>query len=115
MHTTRTRSTASLRKLGRTLLYVGSCLLAGWTCAAGDAPRSDARVHTAANPDPWWKHADRKSTRLNSSHLVISYAVFCLKKKKTASTTYSTSPTTQLPRVSGARILSRHTSASMLL
>src|SRR2546426_1747154 len=27
--------------------------------------------------------ADRKSTRLNSSHLVISYAVFCLKKKKT--------------------------------
>src|SRR5256885_8044768 len=29
------------------------------------------------DPDP-----DRKSTRLNSSHLVISYAVFCLKKKK---------------------------------
>src|SRR5438132_6988260 len=28
------------------------------------------------------KHADRKSTRLNSSHTVISYAVFCLKKKK---------------------------------
>src|SRR5256885_13125813 len=29
------------------------------------------------------KAGDRKSTRLNSSHLVISYAVFCLKKKKT--------------------------------
>src|SRR5256885_16261508 len=29
---------------------------------------------------------DRKSTRLNSSHLVISYAVFCLKKKKKHST-----------------------------
>src|SRR5256885_7071186 len=29
------------------------------------------------------KGKDRKSTRLNSSHLVISYAVFCLKKKKT--------------------------------
>src|SRR5256885_8040507 len=29
---------------------------------------------------------DRKSTRLNSSHLVISYAVFCLKKKKRAET-----------------------------
>src|SRR5256885_12951652 len=32
----------------------------------------------------WWNPAvnpDRKSTRLNSSHLVISYAVFCLKKK----------------------------------
>src|ERR1022692_2774631 len=28
------------------------------------------------------KQVDRKSTRLNSSHLVISYAVFCLKKKK---------------------------------
>src|SRR5690349_23788792 len=27
-------------------------------------------------------HADRKSTRLNSSHVEISYAVFCLKKKK---------------------------------
>src|SRR5256885_4284572 len=29
------------------------------------------------------ERVDRKSTRLNSSHLVISYAVFCLKKKKT--------------------------------
>src|SRR5438132_4231807 len=29
------------------------------------------------------RHRDRKSTRLNSSHTVISYAVFCLKKKKT--------------------------------
>src|SRR5688572_32454019 len=29
---------------------------------------------------PWWE--DRKSTRLNSSHSQISYAVFCLKKKK---------------------------------
>src|SRR5256885_11958382 len=28
-------------------------------------------------------HLDRKSTRLNSSHLVISYAVFCLKKNNT--------------------------------
>src|SRR5438034_9120207 len=31
----------------------------------------------------WWPcRPDRKSTRLNSSHTVISYAVFCLKKKK---------------------------------
>src|SRR5260221_7580069 len=30
-------------------------------------------------------HQDRKSTRLNSSHTVISYAVFCLKKKKNLS------------------------------
>src|SRR5256885_7996314 len=31
--------------------------------------------------DPLVRRQDRKSTRLNSSHLVISYAVFCLKKK----------------------------------
>src|SRR5260221_8073249 len=37
---------------------------------------------------PWWARSssascrDRKSTRLNSSHTVISYAVFCLKKKE---------------------------------
>src|SRR5688500_19553731 len=31
-------------------------------------------------------YLDRKSTRLNSSHLVISYAVFCLKKKKKINT-----------------------------
>src|SRR5699024_2673853 len=30
----------------------------------------------------WWPMIDRKSTRLNSSHVSISYAVFCLKKKK---------------------------------
>src|SRR5256885_9663664 len=33
------------------------------------------------------RQTDRKSTRLNSSHLVISYAVFCLKKKKSKNTT----------------------------
>src|SRR5947207_10738593 len=41
---------------------------------------------------------DRKSTRLNSSHTVISYAVFCLKKKKTSSrgpTPHRTMATTQ--------------------
>src|SRR2546426_2550618 len=35
-------------------------------------------AHRASAPG----QQDRKSTRLNSSHLVISYAVFCLKKKK---------------------------------
>src|SRR2546426_9025569 len=38
----------------------------------------DARRDDARHPGD----RDRKSTRLNSSHLVISYAVFCLKKKK---------------------------------
>src|SRR3712207_7442120 len=33
------------------------------------------------NPKTRWRSTDRKSTRLNSSHANISYAVFCLKKK----------------------------------
>src|SRR5256885_2960043 len=37
---------------------------------------------------------DRKSTRLNSSHLVISYAVFCLKKKKQPTLPKHRPPTT---------------------
>src|SRR2546426_5556848 len=39
----------------------------------------DRRSRRPRRPPTW---TDRKSTRLNSSHLVISYAVFCLKKKK---------------------------------
>src|SRR3712207_7231923 len=39
--------------------------------------------HTIEIPDVSGQGADRKSTRLNSSHANISYAVFCLKKKKT--------------------------------
>src|SRR5205814_9822156 len=35
-----------------------------------------------AGPLDFFRRVDRKSTRLNSSHLGISYAVFCLKKKK---------------------------------
>src|SRR5256885_1788140 len=39
---------------------------------------------TSTNPSKTCTRVDRKSTRLNSSHLVISYAVFCLKKNKYA-------------------------------
>src|SRR5256885_3616221 len=73
---------------------VGRLLLAGDGQALG-------RVHFQSGPHPMrpspeWRadatpyahvcaqlgeYLDRKSTRLNSSHLVISYAVFCLKKK----------------------------------
>src|SRR5690554_7493175 len=45
----------------------------------------DILFHLPANPDNIGNPilpADRKSTRLNSSHVRISYAVFCLKKKK---------------------------------
>src|SRR2546426_1879095 len=54
----------------------------------GAVRRSTPVVRAAGGraPDPRAvgdvRRRDRKSTRLNSSHLVISYAVFCLKKKK---------------------------------
>src|SRR5256885_9358362 len=49
--------------------------------AQGWVLHTDAKGNKAyVSPD-----GDRKSTRLNSSHLVISYAVFCLKKKKSRS------------------------------
>src|SRR5690606_40269492 len=44
----------------------------------GHLPDGKAR----AGPRTDGEHQDRKSTRLNSSHVKISYAVFCLKKKK---------------------------------
>src|SRR5256885_10347362 len=47
----------------------------------GHADLAQRRV-IVQHPDAAAVGADRKSTRLNSSHLVISYAVFCLKKKK---------------------------------
>src|ERR1022692_5163785 len=51
-------------------------------------PLSDAHDQISC-PRPL-SYIDRKSTRLNSSHLVISYAVFCLKKKKIQCHTAST-------------------------
>src|SRR2546426_8943688 len=44
------------------------------------------QAHGAGRSEQRDRPRDRKSTRLNSSHLVISYAVFCLKKKKTTTT-----------------------------
>src|SRR5690606_42160600 len=51
----------------------------------GEEPREaleQGRLAAARGPDDAHE-LDRKSTRLNSSHVKISYAVFCLKKKKT--------------------------------
>src|SRR5256885_13070983 len=45
-------------------------------------PRSLKALDLLRDPRVYVHTPDRKSTRLNSSHLVISYAVFCLKKKK---------------------------------
>src|SRR5260221_9774616 len=51
------------------------------------SPHVVGKLTDSANHSQYDPHAlhppDRKSTRLNSSHTVISYAVFCLKKKKT--------------------------------
>src|SRR5256885_9809650 len=54
------------------------------SCLATAGARRIARSGTRRTPTAFecGGPADRKSTRLNSSHLVISYAVFCLKKKK---------------------------------
>src|SRR2546430_12246554 len=48
----------------------------------GSAGFRDRRRRARADPLPAARGSDRKSTRLNSSHSQISYAVFCLKKKK---------------------------------
>src|SRR5256885_6795528 len=73
---------------------------------AGGLPRRGRDLHGAAVPGregvgcgaararPRPPAQDRKSTRLNSSHLVISYAVFCLKKKKSTSIATSSSSST---------------------
>ena len=47
-----------------------------------DAPQQVNELNNAETLSSHVLELDRKSTRLNSSHLVISYAVFCLKKKK---------------------------------
>src|SRR5258708_11359330 len=51
-------------------------------------PRGPSTRHSTGNPD-------RKSTRLNSSHQIISYAVFCLKKNNAQSPAPSSPPTDQ--------------------
>src|SRR2546426_4574137 len=72
-----------------TTLFRSKCSISGRHCRRNpvNVARVKCRVITGAGKCPnadkvleWL--ADRKSTRLNSSHLVISYAVFCLKKKK---------------------------------
>src|SRR5687768_18153885 len=51
------------------------------------SPAVNTRVQIIAGNQNWRTSVDRKSTRLNSSHGYISYAVFCLKKKTKISST----------------------------
>src|SRR5258708_13182122 len=48
----------------------------------GDEDNADITINIVYYPNKFTQELDRKSTRLNSSHQIISYAVFCLKKKK---------------------------------
>src|SRR5256885_8460194 len=57
----------------------GDALVRSYVGASKEVLSANAKMATALGLK------DRKSTRLNSSHLVISYAVFCLKKKNIAS------------------------------
>src|SRR2546426_8133961 len=66
---------------------VQTCALPIWcrrpVCVGGSAShRSRRSPPRSLAGEGQCARRDRKSTRLNSSHLVISYAVFCLKKKK---------------------------------
>src|SRR5256885_10472937 len=66
-----------IRRPPRSTLFPYTTLFRSGRARAGGPPGRPRR-------DGGWR-VDRKSTRLNSSHLVISYAVFCLKKKKNTS------------------------------
>src|SRR5947207_3904825 len=60
------------------------CVLIGYSDSNKQTGPCASRfmIHQAQRPVCLLLSEDRKSTRLNSSHTVISYAVFCLKKKK---------------------------------
>src|SRR3712207_9002639 len=71
----------------------------GCACLEPTAPASSRRSWTvppavsgSVRRTPWFPSVDRKSTRLNSSHANISYAVFCLKKKKKKKHTHIINP-----------------------
>src|SRR5256885_9299254 len=76
----RSHSVPALGSLDNALLWPD--FKAVWPSMAAGATASPANsVEPFQTVGPFWLPTDRKSTRLNSSHLVISYAVFCLKNK----------------------------------
>src|SRR5438552_9025599 len=54
-------------------------------CELDDGQHTGLHDHPGEDDDGGERPQDRKSTRLNSSHQIISYAVFCLKKKNKTS------------------------------
>src|ERR1035438_10632991 len=62
------------------VMFNNGILQAQWVKTSGPAYEKQVNSSTTILSNGWI--LDRKSTRLNSSHLGISYAVFCLKKKK---------------------------------
>src|SRR3989442_2024980 len=66
-----------------TTLFRSSLVQTNETHPEGLQKRHVFGVNTEELIWAFWASRDRKSTRLNSSHVRISYAVFCLKKKKT--------------------------------
>src|SRR5688572_17322516 len=105
---------ATLRSTPETVLwgYIAANLAPALTIQSGQTVEIEALSHqgltTAKDPEKFFaaygipnnevladakkifvEAVDRKSTRLNSSHSQISYAVFCLKKKRSATTTRS--------------------------
>src|SRR2546426_9059504 len=71
-----------IRRPPRSTLFPFTTLFRSSDKASLDNEQASVGVRTSRGPVLVRQIADRKSTRLNSSHLVISYAVFCLKKKK---------------------------------
>src|SRR5690625_6649372 len=64
------------------LQKTGSFKIRGASNKVINAVQNGVKYVTAASSGNHGQAVDRKSTRLNSSHVAISYAVFCLKKKK---------------------------------
>src|SRR5262245_65021392 len=71
-----------IRRPPRSTLFPYTTLFRSGVRSARDPPVWRQQGHVLLPAAGGCPAADRKSTRLNSSHLGISYAVFCLKKKK---------------------------------
>src|SRR2546426_8393904 len=73
-----------IRRPPRSTLFPYTTLFRSTACFTTTATTWSPKrsLASAASAESPLTSTDRKSTRLNSSHLVISYAVFCLKKKK---------------------------------